>query len=55
VAQHPEYVRLFGAETARAFGLYHHQHDHRHDIAGEPRPAEEFPPAARSSDAERPS
>ena len=41
VAQHPEYVRLFGAETARAFGLYHHQHDHRHDIAGEPRPASE--------------
>jgi zinc transport system ATP-binding protein len=40
VAQHPEYVRLFGAETARAFGLYHHHHDHRHDIAGEPRPAD---------------
>jgi zinc transport system ATP-binding protein len=36
VAQHPEYVRLFGAETARAFGVYHHHHDHRHDLAGEP-------------------
>ncbi len=36
VAQHPEYTRLFGAEAARAFGLYHHHHDHRHDLAGEP-------------------
>jgi zinc transport system ATP-binding protein len=38
VAQHPEYVRLFGPETARAFGVYHHHHDHRHDLAGEPAP-----------------
>lgn len=38
VAQHPEYMRLFGAETARAFGVYHHHHDHRHDLAGEPAP-----------------
>lgn len=36
VAQHPEYTRLFGAEAARAFGLYHHRHDHRHGPAGEP-------------------
>jgi zinc transport system ATP-binding protein len=36
VAQHPEYTRLFGAEAARAFGLYQHHHDHRHDLAGEP-------------------
>jgi zinc transport system ATP-binding protein len=36
VAQHPEYARLFGAETARAFGVYHHHHDHRHGPAGEP-------------------
>jgi zinc transport system ATP-binding protein len=34
VAQHPEYVRLFGAQTARAFALYHHEHDHSHDLAG---------------------
>jgi zinc transport system ATP-binding protein len=39
VAQHPEYARLFGAQAARAFGLYHHHHDHRHDLAGEPQPA----------------
>jgi zinc transport system ATP-binding protein len=43
VAQHPEYARLFGSQAARAFGLYHHSHDHRHDLAGEPRP----PPAGR--------
>ncbi len=36
VAQHPEYTRLFGAEAARSFGLYHHHHDHRHGPAGEP-------------------
>jgi len=42
VAQHPEYARLFGPQAARAFGLYHHSHDHRHDLAGEPHP----PPAA---------
>jgi zinc transport system ATP-binding protein len=42
VAQHPEYARLFGPQAARAFGLYHHSHDHRHDLAGEPHP----PPGA---------
>lgn len=36
VAQHPEYARLFGPESARAFAVYHHHHDHRHDLAGEP-------------------
>ncbi|HWB44327.1 MAG TPA: metal ABC transporter ATP-binding protein [Hyphomicrobiaceae bacterium] len=47
VAQHPEYARLFGPQAARAFGLYHHHHDHRHDLAGEPRPADHpsHPPA----------
>jgi zinc transport system ATP-binding protein len=35
VAQHPEYVRLFGVEASPAFALYHHHHDHRHDLAGE--------------------
>jgi zinc transport system ATP-binding protein len=45
VAQHPEYARLFGPQAARAFALYHHHHDHRHDLAGEP----QFPsPAERS-------
>lgn len=38
VAQHPEYARLFGPQTARAFGLYHHHHDHRHDLTGAPQP-----------------
>lgn len=38
VAQHPEYVRLFGAEAARTFAVYHHHHDHRHDLAGETAP-----------------
>ena len=41
VAQHPEYVRLFGASAARAFAIYSHHHDHRHDLHGEPRPVPE--------------
>ncbi len=39
VAQHPEYARLFGAEAARSFALYRHQHDHSHDLSGAPQPA----------------
>jgi len=39
VALHPEYARLFGPQAARALGLYTHSHDHRHDLAGEPRPS----------------
>ena len=39
VAQHPEYARLFGPQAARAFGLYQHHHNHRHDLTGEPEPA----------------
>ncbi len=38
VAQHPEYVRLFGADAARAFAVYQHHHDHRHDLGGETAP-----------------
>ena len=41
VAQHPAYVRLFGAEAARAFAVYRHHHDHSHDIAGHTHPAGE--------------
>jgi zinc transport system ATP-binding protein len=50
VALHPEYARLFGPQAARAFGLYTHQHDHRHDLAGEPRPP--MAPDRRPSDQE---
>ena len=38
VSQHPEYARLFGPQAARAFAVYHHAHDHSHDLAGEARP-----------------
>ncbi len=41
VAQHPEYVRLFGAEAARSFALYQHQHDHSHDLTGAAMPVKE--------------
>jgi zinc transport system ATP-binding protein len=35
VAGHPEYVRLFGPEAARSFGLYEHHHDHAHTLSGD--------------------
>jgi zinc transport system ATP-binding protein len=38
VAQHPEYMRLFGPETARAFGVYRHHHDHSHGLDGSAQP-----------------
>ena len=41
VAQHPEYARLFGAEAARSFALYHHQHDHSHDLSGKAMPVKD--------------
>ena len=36
VSRHAEYVRLFGADAARAFAVYTHHHDHRHGLGGEP-------------------
>jgi zinc transport system ATP-binding protein len=53
VAQHPEYMRLFGPEQARTFAVYQHHHDHRHNLAGDPappRPAEAKPSAAPGGD-----
>ena len=38
VAQHDQITRLFGPEAARSLGIYHHHHDHRHDISGQPLP-----------------
>lgn len=34
VAKNSEYLRLFGPEAARSLAVYHHHHDHRHDITG---------------------
>jgi zinc transport system ATP-binding protein len=34
VSYHPEYLRLFGPK-ARAYAVYAHQHDHRHELTGE--------------------
>lgn len=35
VAQHPEYVALFGTELRDSLAVYTHEHDHHHDLAGE--------------------
>lgn len=34
VARDPNYRALFGEQVARAFAVYHHDHDHRHDADG---------------------
>jgi len=44
VAQHPEYVRLFG-DAARAFAIYQHHHDHEHGLGGEPLSTDPVPRA----------
>ena len=33
ISLHPEYLRLFGTDL-RGLALYHHQHDHVHDLHG---------------------
>ena len=54
VAQHPEYVRLFGPQAAGSFAVYTHHHDHAHDLAGRPIAPKEAsqPPLAVKPDAE---
>ncbi|WP_087021229.1 zinc ABC transporter ATP-binding protein ZnuC [Thaumasiovibrio subtropicus] len=34
ISQHPEYVALFGQQSAEQLALYHHHHNHDHDLAG---------------------
>lgn len=34
VAQHPEYMRLFGPSAAGAYAVYSHDHDHVHGLSG---------------------
>jgi zinc transport system ATP-binding protein len=36
VTRHPEYLALFGTELRGALAVYTHDHDHRHDLAGDP-------------------
>lgn len=36
VTRHPAYLDLFGPRAAGVVAVYHHHHDHAHDITGEP-------------------
>lgn len=38
VTRHPEFVALFGRHVADVLAVYAHDHDHQHDVAGEPIP-----------------
>jgi len=35
VSQHPEYLSLFGAQSAKNIAVYTHHHDHHHGLDGE--------------------
>ncbi len=35
VAQHPEFVKLFGLHEPAGLAVYTHRHNHRHDIGGD--------------------
>lgn len=34
VSRHPEFVALFGESIAAELSIYHHRHDHQHDVHG---------------------
>ncbi len=55
VTRHPEFVALFGRHVADVLAVYAHDHDHQHDVAGEPIPLEGIaaPTASPSATAER--
>lgn len=46
VAKSPAYEAMFGPEAARAFAIYHHAHNHRHDLAGAAVPRQDIEQAA---------
>lgn len=41
ITRAPEYLSLFGQEAIDALALYPHQHDHHHDLSGDPVPEDE--------------
>jgi len=36
VSRHPEYLALFGGQAAESIAIYSHDHDHVHEVSGEP-------------------
>ncbi|PMH41904.1 zinc ABC transporter ATP-binding protein ZnuC [Vibrio sp. 10N.286.49.B3] len=36
ITKHPSYIALFGCASREPLAFYHHQHEHHHDLAGEP-------------------
>jgi len=40
VSQHPEYLSLFGAQSAKSIAVYTHHHDHHHGLDGHVEPCD---------------
>lgn len=36
ISQHPNYIALFGQTAKESIAFYPHQHEHHHDLSGEP-------------------
>jgi len=41
VSHDPAFIELFGPQAARDLAVYHHQHDHSHDLRGSVLPADD--------------
>ncbi len=47
VRQHPQFLALFGDRAAQELAVYHHRHDHQHDLHGDIEPPPATEPEAR--------
>ena len=54
VARDAQFIALFGPHVAETLAVYTHQHDHRHDMSGEPVPLPVSPPKATTRANETP-
>lgn len=50
ITRHPEFVALFGERVAEGLAVYHHQHNHRHDLEGHTLACEAETAACSASD-----
>lgn len=49
VARDAQFIALFGPHVAETLAVYAHEHDHRHDMSGEPVPLSGPPPSTETA------